>query len=155
MRSEIVIRAAKADDWQRLADGNTAMARESEGKMLDAARIASGVRAVLADADKGRYYIAEIDGSYAGQAMVTREWSDWRDGWFWWFQSVYVLPEHRRRGAFRGLYHHVRAAAKAAGNVCGLRLYVERENHAALKTYRALNMVDAGYALMEEDWSAG
>ena len=155
MNCEIVIRDAKPDDWTRLADGNIAMASESEGKKLDAATIASGVRAVLADADKGRYFIAEIDGSHAGQAMVTREWSDWRDGWFWWFQSVYVLSEHRRRGVFRGLYCHVRAAAKAAGNVRGLRLYVERENHTALETYRALDMIDAGYALMEEDWSAG
>ncbi|MCB9849813.1 MAG: GNAT family N-acetyltransferase [Phycisphaerales bacterium] len=131
------------------------MAQESEGKPLSHAIVEAGVKAALADGNKGRYFIAEVDGAPAGQAMVTREWSDWRDGWFWWIQSVYVLPGYRRRGVYRRLHDHIRDAARGADGVCGLRLYVEVGNTPAQETYRAVGMADAGYRLFEEDWSTG
>jgi GNAT superfamily N-acetyltransferase len=136
-----------------LIAGNLAMALESEGRRLDRETVSEGVRAALADPVRGRYFVAETGGAPAGQAMVTAEWSDWRNGWFWWIQSVYVILEHRRKGVFRAIYRHIHDEARQAGDVCGLRLYVEQDNEPALATYQALGMQVCGYRLCEEDWS--
>lgn len=151
--SRIQVREARPGDAELLIAGNLAMALETEGRRLDPATITAGVRAALADTSCGRYFVAEADGAPAGQAMITREWSDWRNGWFWWLQSVYVLPEYRRAGVFRSLYEHIRGEAHRAGNVCGLRLYVEKANAVAHRTYAALGMTASDYRLFEQDWS--
>ena len=130
------------------------MAKETEGIDLDPSLIAPGVRAVLTDAAKGFYFVAEIDGVVAGQMMVTFEWSDWRNGNIWWIQSVYVSPNHRRRGVFKALYQHVRDQA-LENAVVALRLYVERENLNAQKTYVAMGMHLSHYLLMEETLPRG
>src|SRR5262245_46547470 len=101
------VRRAEPSDAAAITEFNRLMALETEGKALDVAVLSSGVRAVLADPNKGRYFLAEDSGVVVGQLMITLEWSDWRDGWFWWIQSVYVRPEARRQGVFRSLYHHV------------------------------------------------
>ncbi|MEZ4264849.1 MAG: GNAT family N-acetyltransferase [Myxococcota bacterium] len=146
------VRRGEPADAHALADHNVRMAAETEGRDLDAARTLSGVSRALADPIRGVYYVAEHDGAVIGQLMVTREWSDWRDGWFWWVQSVYVRAEHRGQGVYRALWEHIVAAARAEGDVCGIRLYVERENVEALAVYHRLAMVDAGYVMMEVDW---
>jgi ribosomal protein S18 acetylase RimI-like enzyme len=127
---------------------------ETERRALDPAVVGAGVAAVLADADHGRYWLAESDGTVAGQLLITYEWSDWRNGRLWWIQSVYVDPEHRRRGVFRALYRHVEALARRDRACCGLRLYVEKSNRQAQRTYRALGMSLTDYAVMELDFGA-
>jgi ribosomal protein S18 acetylase RimI-like enzyme len=62
---------------------------------------------------------------------------------------VYVAPAQRRRGVFAALYRHVEALARATPGVIGLRLYVERGNATAQRTYSALGMDDAGYRIFE------
>ncbi len=150
------IREARADDGARLAAWAIAMAWETEHKALDADVVARGVRAVFDQPARGRYFIAESandDGLEAvGTLMLTHEWSDWRCGDWWWIQSVYVAPEHRRRGVYRALYAHVHALAHDAPDVCGLRLYVERGNANAQRTYASLGMRDAGYAMFEDEF---
>jgi GNAT superfamily N-acetyltransferase len=108
---------------------------------------------VLADAAKGCYWIAEQAGKIIGRIMVTYEWSDWRNDAIWWIQSVYVDSNHRRQGVFSTLYRHVESLAREDKSVCGLRLYVERENRNAQATYAALGMSDAGYEVMQTDFS--
>jgi GNAT superfamily N-acetyltransferase len=110
------------------------------------------VRAVLEDASKGFYFVAESGAAVAGQMMITFEWSDWRNGVFWWIQSVYVEPSWRRQGVFRSLYRHALDQARAAGNVCGMRLYVEAGNEAARRTYAALGMAKTVYEMFEVDF---
>ena len=139
------IRSATPDDVAIIAEFNAAMALESEDVVLDPAILAAGVAAALADAGKAFYLLAEIDGAPAGQVMVTYEWSDWRNGWIWWLQSVYVRPEHRRAGVFSGLYRRLRALAEAQGDVHGLRLYVMRDNAGAKRAYEAAGMAHAQY----------
>ncbi|HEY7158853.1 MAG TPA: GNAT family N-acetyltransferase [Gemmataceae bacterium] len=143
------IRRASPADAAVVAEFNRLLAAESEGKTLDPAVLARGVAAVLADPHKGVYFLAEKDGASVGQIMYTTEWSDWRNGWFWWIQSVYVRHEARRRGVFRALFEHVHKAAQADPEVIGLRLYVERENHSAWETYRRMGMEAAGYVVFE------
>jgi ribosomal protein S18 acetylase RimI-like enzyme len=152
-----VIRAARPEDAPLLALWAIAMARETEHKQLDPDTVARGVRAVFEQPARGGYFIAErsVGGVRAavGTLMLTHEWSDWRCGSWWWIQSVYVDPAHRRSGVYRALYEHVHALAQAAPDVCGLRLYVERDNQNAQYTYTSLGMVDAGYATFEAEFA--
>ena len=145
------MRSAGPDDIGALVGFNTSMALETEDHALAPDVLQAGIRAVLADGARGFYLVAEVAGEVAGALMVTPEWSDWRAGWFWWIQSVYVLPEQRRRGVYRALYAEVQARGQAAGDVRGIRLYVERENDPAQETYRALGMSHSRYDLFEVD----
>ncbi|MDF1702208.1 MAG: GNAT family N-acetyltransferase, partial [Planctomycetota bacterium] len=97
----------------------------------------------------GFYLVAERSGTTAGSLMITPEWSDWRGGFFWWIQSVYVAPDHRRTGVYRALYDQVQAYAQEADDVIGIRLYVERENEGAREVYRRLGMEETPYRLYE------
>ena len=148
----IRIRDATAADRETVAAHNSALARETEGRALDPDLVNRGVAALLEDPAKGRYWVAEAAGRVVGQIMITREWSDWRNGTMWWIQSVYVHPDFRRRGVFEALYRYVESRARADEEVCGLRLYVEKGNQRALDTYLALGMVDPGYQVMEVDF---
>ncbi len=145
----LTIRPALAADAPVLAEYNRRLAFESEGKTLEPPVIAAGVAAGLADPLRCRYFLAEEAGVPAGLLMITPEWSDWRNGWLWWIQSVYVPPEARRRGVFRALYEHVYRLARANPEVIGLRLYVKEDNHPALETYRRVGMAPAGYLVYE------
>jgi GNAT superfamily N-acetyltransferase len=146
----IVIRRATSSDAAVVCEFNRLLAHESEGKELDRALLDPGVRAVLADAHKGCYFLAEQDGQIVGQVGLTYEWSDWRNGWFWWIQSVYVVPLARRHGVFRALYRHVEETARADTTVIGIRLYVERDNQAAHETYQNLGLGWTSYMVMEK-----
>jgi len=149
---KIQVRDAHPSDAGVIAGFNVKMAAETEGRPLEAELINPGVASVLADATKGRYWVAELDGQVIGQLMVTYEWSDWRNGVFWWIQSVYVRGDCRRKGVFSLLHRHVESIARATPEVCGLRLYVERDNLRAQKTYLALGMTSPGYQVMEIDF---
>ena len=155
------IREAHASDRDLLAQWAIAMALETEHKQLDAPTVNAGVAAGLKDAGRARYFVAMREATVAGHEtialpvgtlMLTREWSDWRNGDWWWIQSVYVAPEHRRQGVYAALYRHVEQIAQATAGVIGLRLYVERDNAAAQRTYTALGMSDAGYRIFESEF---
>lgn len=145
------IREATPEDGERIVLFNQAMAKETEGRMLERDVLSRGVEAMLSDRARGRYFVAEEAGEIAGQLAVTTEWSDWRNGDIWWIQSVYVAKSHRRRGVYRQLHLHVRDMARASG-VVGLRLYVERDNEAAQTVYEALGMRRSSYVMFEEFW---
>jgi ribosomal protein S18 acetylase RimI-like enzyme len=150
-QNEIRIRVADASDVEALVDFNHAMAIETEAKELDRDLLTAGVKGLLSKKQFGFYLIAED--SSAGRIaslMVTYEWSDWRNGLFWWIQSVYVKPEFRRRGIYRRLYEFVKEMAKDETDVCGFRLYVEKENAVAQQTYEQLGMKQTQYAMYEE-----
>jgi GNAT superfamily N-acetyltransferase len=146
----VQIRAATIADADTIAEYNARLAWETETKALDRPTLAAGVRAVLADPTKGRYLLADHAGQVVGQLMVTFEWSDWRNGYFWWLQSVYVRSDARQAGVFRALFAALQAEAHAAGNVIGLRLYVEQHNHAAQLTYQRLGLTATEYQLFEQ-----
>ncbi|MCI0462680.1 MAG: GNAT family N-acetyltransferase [Gemmataceae bacterium] len=146
----LTIRRASVSDAPVVVEFNRLLARESEGKALDPERLLPGVRAGLEDAGKSLYFLAEEAGEVLGQLAVTFEWSDWRNGWFWWVQSVYVVPAARRRGVFRALFEHLERLAREAPDVIGLRLYVENENRAAHQTYQRMGMKLAGYFVLEK-----
>lgn len=144
------IRLARPGDAPAIAAFNAAMALETEGKRLFPEVIGAGVRALLRRPKAGFYLLAQTKAEIVGVLMITTEWSDWRNGAFWWIQSVYVRPEFRRQGVYRRLYRHSQKMARKDHRVCGFRLYVERENRRAQATYRALGMEKTRYLVFEE-----
>ena len=150
MPDDLTIRRATVDDAETLARFNEAMAAETENKTLGPDMVRAGVRAAFDRPEQAFYLVAERDGSIIGSLMITTEWSDWRSANFWWIQSVYVRPEARRTGVYRALHRNVRRRAREASGVCGLRLYVERDNAAAQAAYKELGMDAPPYRMYEE-----
>ena len=153
--NEIHVRLATAAAAEFLVRGNAEMALETEHLSLDLDRLRDGVHALLEQPDRGVYYIAEFDGRRAGQMMITYEWSDWRNGVFWWIQSVYVERAFRRQGVFKAIYRHVENIARTTPGVCGLRLYVENNNSQAQAIYEHLGMRRTVYQMFEDDFVLG
>ena len=152
MVPEITIRRATSADLETLVSYNVAMARETEDKALDVDSLRDGIRELLADRSLGFYLVAEVSERSVGQLMITTEWSDWRNANFWWLQSLYVVPEYRRQGVFRRLYDHIWQEAQDMGNVCGLRLYVERTNQRAQQVYVNVGMNKSHYDMFEVEF---
>jgi GNAT superfamily N-acetyltransferase len=147
----LTIRPATAADASTIVDFNRRLAAESEGKTLELGVVTAGVAAALADPEKkGPYFLAVEGGTVLGQMQITYEWSDWRNGWAWWIQGVYVRPESRRRGVFRALYEHVYQRAKQDPEVIALRLYVDRDNAVAQRTYFEMGMEMVRYLMLEK-----
>ena len=151
--SDINVRRGVTSDLETITGFNAAMAQETEGKTLDLDCLRSGVSAVLSDEGLGFYLVAEIAGQVVGQLMVTTEWSDWRNAHFWWIQSVYVEPGFRRQGVYRSLDQQVKDEALNLPGVCGLRLYVDRDNHVAQAVYAGLEMQHSNYDMYEVDFN--
>ncbi len=149
----VTIHPATSADADALVEFNRAMAAESEDKALDVERLRKGVAHLLEHPEDGCAFVAWDGAERAGALMVTLEWSEWRNGRFWWIQSVYVRPPWRRRGVYRAMHAHVRNAALSDPLACGLRLYVERDNHGAMATYRQVGMVETDYRLFEEEFN--
>jgi ribosomal protein S18 acetylase RimI-like enzyme len=156
VEEQLVIRVGELQDLDVLVEFNRAMARETEDKHLSLEIVTAGVETMLKNPNLGFYLLAENNKKIAGALMVTTEWSDWRNGILWWIQSVYVHPEFRRQGIYRKLYEFVKQKARNEQHqlkVCGFRLYVERDNIVAQKTYQALGMEETVYRIYEElEW---
>ena len=146
----VAIRSARIADLDFIVDCNARLAQETESKQLNVQVLRAGVQSALESEHRGRYFIAELDSRPSGQLLLTHEWSDWRNGFFWWFQSVYVMREARRHGVFAALYRHVEDLARNSSDVCGLRLYVEQHNHNAQQIYQRLGLTRTAY----ESWSS-
>jgi GNAT superfamily N-acetyltransferase len=145
------IRIATVSEVPDLVKFNQAMALETEGKALENSVLTSGVSAVFEDHVRGFYVVAEEKDKIIGGLMITYEWSDWRNKWFWWIQSVYILPEARGRKVYSQLYEFVKKEAKKRGDVCGFRLYVEKENIHAQAVYERVGMKSSHYLMFEEE----
>ncbi len=149
---DLVVEGATAADIDFIVQCNRDMAGETEDLGLDADVLRGGISYLMAHRGEGFYLVARRDGVAVGTLMVTFEWSDWRNGRFWWIQSVYVLPAARRQGVYRALHEAVRQAASRDAQACGIRLYVERENVTAQQTYREIGMQETRYRLYEEEF---
>ena len=154
--AHIVVRQAGYADVDALVEFSAAMAQETEGRHLDRDRLRTGTLAVIDTPERGFFIVAEaVDrdrSRLAGQLMVTFEWSDWRNGVFWWVQSVYVDPTYRRQGIYRAMHAAIVARATADPQVCGIRLYVEQNNHGAQAVYRGVGLAPSGYVVYEQDF---
>jgi GNAT superfamily N-acetyltransferase len=154
--NQLIIRAATLEDVQSIITFSAAMALETEDRRLDEARLGEGTLSLLSTPSYGFFMVAELrDGErhrLIGQLMITYEWSDWRNGVFWWIQSVYVDPAWRRRGVFRRMHEEVVSQAKADPKACGVRLYVEQDNRTAEIVYQRVGLARSAYRVYEKDF---
>ena len=146
----ITIRRARRSDAGAIANFNQAIAQETENKALVPDVILAGVTALFDNPAHGFYIVAETDTQVVACLLITTEWSDWRNGLFWWVQSVFVMPDYRRQGIYRSMYQFIKDLANQEPNVCGFRLYVEKDNLRAQETYIAQGMSQSPYHFFEE-----
>lgn len=150
------VRRARIEDAPVIAAFSAAMALETEGRHLDRERLHDGTMALLQSPARGFFMVAELKQNsncqLVGQLMITYEWSDWRNGAFWWIQSVYVAPDWRRQGVYRTMHQHVLREAKVRKDVCGVRLYVEQGNQVAQQVYHQVGLSPSSYQVFEEDF---
>lgn len=145
----IIIRDANQGDLPLIVDFQTEMAKETESLELDRELLSKGVKAVLEGTAGARYYLADDEGEAAGMLMITTEWSDWRNGWVWWIQSVYIRPGFRQRGIYKLLYEHIQKEVRNRADVRGIRLYVDKRNVRAQQVYESLGMTGDHYTTYE------
>jgi ribosomal protein S18 acetylase RimI-like enzyme len=153
---QLNVRIARPEDALTIESFSAAMALETEGRRLDLDRLHRGTIALIENPAQGFFIVAEQgqgdNRQLLGQLMVTYEWSDWRNGVFWWIQSVYVDPAWRRKGVYRRLHDTVVAIGKADNKICGIRLYVARDNRAAQMVYRRVGLAPSMYEVYEDDF---
>ena len=140
----------EVDDIESIVQFQAKMAMESEGTTLDKEKVTKGVTAAMNDESKGIYWVAKINGKAIGSLMVTREWSDWNNEWYWWIQSVFVLPDYRKHGVYKAMYSTLKEVAKE-NKVSQIRLYVDKTNHPAQQVYQRLGMHESHYLMYEEN----
>jgi ribosomal protein S18 acetylase RimI-like enzyme len=148
--ARLALRKATAADAAAISRFNQAMALETEGKSLIPELVDAGVRRLIGEPALGFYVVATDGQDIVACLLITQEWSDWRNGLFWWIQSVFVEKGWRRQGVYSSLYRHVQQLAAADPQVCGFRLYVEKDNVAAQQTYAALGMAATDYLIYEQ-----
>lgn len=143
------VRLATEEDYNIIVDFQLKMAKETEDLVLNKALLTKGVRAVFLDPKKGKYLVAEAEEQVVASMLITHEWSDWRNKWIFWLQSVYVIPAYRGKGVFKELYMHIKRLTEADSRAGGIRLYVDKTNENAAKVYHAVGMNGEHYQLFE------
>ncbi len=143
------VRTATINDVNSIVSFQLKMAAETEGIILNESTVIDGVKAVINDSSKGRYYVTEINGRIVASLLTTYEWSDWRNGTILWIQSVYVIDEYRRKGVYRNMYSHIKKLVLENQNLNGIRLYTDKSNVTAHNTYRQLGMSPDHYITFE------
>jgi GNAT superfamily N-acetyltransferase len=151
-QATVTVREATPTDQGHIVGFQQRMALETEGKSLDVGLLELGVASVFQSRDKGFYLVAEADDQVVGSLLITYEWSDWRNANFWWVQSVYVDAPWRRRGVYRAMHAYIHGIANSRDDICGVRLYVERSNHVAQRTYDSMGMSRSHYDMYETDF---
>jgi ribosomal protein S18 acetylase RimI-like enzyme len=145
----MIVREATEQDIPSLLDFQLKMALETENITLEISSLTMGVHRLFKDPTKGRYYVAEANTEIIGCLMTTYEWSDWRNGTVLWIQSVYVAKEHRGSGVYKKMYNYIKQLVEGDPDLKGIRLYVDKTNANAQKTYQKIGMNGDHYTVYE------
>jgi GNAT superfamily N-acetyltransferase len=151
-RMQVVIRAATEADVDAVISFEQGLAQETEGKQLDDACIRRGVLVPLSKPYLARIFVAvhpEDPSKYVGFMTIGTQWTEWRGGFMHWILSTFVNSEYRGAGVFSQLYNYVKATVIADRLSVGMRLYVERANERAQKTYKKLGMEVEDYVMFK------
>jgi ribosomal protein S18 acetylase RimI-like enzyme len=145
----VIIREATLTDLSELVSFQIRMAKETENLKLDEKLLTKGITELLNHPEHGKYYVAVEDNTALGCLMTTYEWSDWRCGTVLWIQSVYIDPVHRAKGVFSSMYQYFQQMVLKDQSLCGIRLYVDKTNEKAQRSYERLGMNGNHYATYE------
>lgn len=145
----IEVRRADRVDIPTIVDFQIKMAFETERFELNKASIERGVLAVFDDPSKGFYVVAEKQEEVIACLMLTPEWSDWRNGYFLWIQSLYVEIAYRGSGVFKLMYKFVQGLIKESDEFKGIRLYVDLNNTLAQDVYFRIGLQESHYKMFE------
>lgn len=142
------VRNANLNDLENLVEFIVAEANEAEGIHKASDIIISGIKAGLENPNIARYWVLENEKQDpVGSVSVVKEWSDWNCAFYWWIQSMYLLPSHRGKGLMNMLLQEVKNVAKTEDAI-ELRLYVHRNNKRAIKAYQKSGFCDSDYEIM-------
>ena len=142
------IRKATPADLEKLVSFATEEAREAEGVTKDINRVRQGIRTALEDESIAIYWVLEKkDTGIVGNVSVVTEWSDWNAGYYWWIQSMYILPEFRGKGLMERLVQALKDEARQEGAL-ELRLYVHKNNAQAITAYQRAGFFNSDYRIM-------
>jgi len=142
------IRGAVAADIDTLVAFTVREAHEAEGIDSDEAAVRRGVQGAFRNPHLATYWVAETsDSRVVASTSIVTEWSDYHGGYYWWIQSLYIVPEHRGGGLVELLVNHLASAAEAFGAL-DLRLYAHSSNERALRAYRRCGFTVAPYVIM-------
>ena len=148
MTSDYTIRPARLDDLDAVVEFTMLEAHEAEGKVLDRAAVARGVRGAFDQPARARCWVAEAAGGrVVAYVSSVAEWSNFNGRDYWWVQGLFVLSDHRGGGLVDRLLDHVAAAAREAGAL-DLRLYAHEGNARALRAYERLGFRSTPYVIM-------
>ena len=140
--------AATEADIDMLIDFTLREAAEAEGLTLDVESATTGVRGAFGISPQSTYWVAtDPGGTMVASTSVVRGWSNFHGAYYWWVQSLYIVPEHRGAGLAEQLLRHLAAASRAAGAL-DLRLYAHRLNERAIRTYTRFGFVESAYVIM-------
>ena len=148
MDSEYTIREASGSDLDTLVAFTVQEVKETEGTDPDLAAVRLGVDSGLDGSAPVTYWVAESEGGeVVGSISVVTEWSNFRGGYYWWIQSLFIVPDHRGTRLVDLLLGAVADSARVAGAL-ELRLYVLQSNQRAMAAYRRCGFETAPYAIM-------
>ena len=150
MLENLIVRIATRDDAKEIAAFNVLFAKETVNKNIPLALTTEGVHQVFAKFHNGFYIIATVEGTIVGLAMITREWSDWSNGAFYCIQSIFVTDHEHEKEIHDALLDKAKALAKEHYDVCGIRLYVHKDDKATQKAYEELGLQKTQYRVFEE-----
>lgn len=142
------VRKATIEDLSTLVDFTSEEAKEADGNIKDLKRLAKGVKAALEDHSIAMYWIlVDQESKPVGSISALKEWSDWNAGYYWWIQSIYIVPEQRGQGHITALLNTVEKEMKKQ-NGLELRLYVHQDNNRAIRAYEKEGFEKSPYEIM-------
>ncbi len=145
------VRRAELKDLDQLVEFTAAEAREAEGHSKTTQTLMKGIKAAIEDNSIALYWVLmNSDNQVVGSASALKEWSDWNAGYYWWIQSMYIIPNYRGKGNLDLLLDAIRSEMSEQ-NGLELRLYVHENNEAAIRAYRKANFTFSKYRIMIQD----
>jgi ribosomal protein S18 acetylase RimI-like enzyme len=144
----MIVRRAVMKDLPILVEFTSQEAREAEGSAIDLKRLETGIRGALEDPSIAMYWLMVDETTRPiGSISSLKEWSDWNAGYYWWIQSMYIVPDQRGRGHMNKLLNSVLTEMMSQSGL-ELRLYVHQGNRKAIRAYEKFGFEKSPYEMM-------
>jgi GNAT superfamily N-acetyltransferase len=156
------VRFADRSDLEALTKFSIQTARETLGVEPPREHVLCSLETVLSQPDSGQLFIADTPQQAVGSLFLAgKEFSEWRNGWFYYITGVYVIKDYRRLGVRFDLYRCACDWVRSQPGALGIRAHVHEKtdlatilgdntsDHHNRPEYELEPMVDTGYRLIE------